>query len=133
MTNPNLFVKTFKIINKSINSLLERNLNKLKFDNLNILASNNKFILTFVALFFLFVSYLLMPTFYKQGDISKELKNELLNKFNLDFTLTQNVNYNFFPRTQFVSSEFSILENQNKNADIDKLKIYISLDNLFSL
>ena len=77
MTKPNSFVKNLKNINKSINSLLERNLNKLKFDNLKILASNNKFILTFVALSFLFISYLLVPTFYKQGDISKELKNEL--------------------------------------------------------
>ncbi len=133
MTKPNSFVKNLKNINKSINSLLERNLNKLKFDNLKILASNNKFILTFVALFFLFVSYLLVPTFYKQGDISKELKNELLNKFNLDFTFNQKLNYNFFPRPHFVSSKSSILENQNKIADIDKLKIYVSLDNLFSL
>ena len=106
---------------------------KLKFDNLKILASNNKFILTFVALFFLFVSYLLVPTFYKQGDISKELKKELLNKFNLQFSFAQNLNYNFFPRPHFVSSESSILENQNKIADIDKLKIYVSLDYLFSL
>ena len=133
MTKLNSFVKNLKNINKSINSLLERNLNKLKFNNLKILASNNKFILTFVALFFLFVSYLLVPTFYKQGDISKELKNELLNKFNLDFTFNQKLNYNFFPRPHFVSSESSILENQNKIADIDKLKIYVSLDNLFSL
>ena len=78
MTKPNTFVKNLKNINKSINSLLERNLNKLKFDNLKIVASNNKFILTFVALFFLFVSYLLVPTFYKQGDISKELRTDRL-------------------------------------------------------
>ena len=133
MTKPNSFVKNLKNISKSINSLLEQNLNKLKFDNLKILASNNKFILTFVALFFLFVSYLLVPTFYKQGDISKELKNELLNKFNLDFTFTQNLKYNFFPRPHFVSDESFIIENQIKIAEIDRLKIYVSLDNLFSL
>ncbi len=132
MTKPN-FVKNFKNINKSINSLLERNLNKLKFDNLKIVASNNKFIFTFVALFFLFISYLLVPTSYKQGDISKELNNELLNKFNLDFTFTQKLDYNFFPRPHFVSEGSFILENQNKIAEIDKLKIYVSLDNLFSL
>jgi len=133
MTKQNSFVKNIKNISKSINSLLEQNLNKLKFDNLKIVASNNKFILTFVALFFSFVSYLLVPTFYKQGDISKELKNELLNKFNLDFTFTQNLKYNFFPKPHFVSDDSSILENQNKIADIDKLKIYVSLNNLFSL
>jgi len=133
MTKPNQFVKSLKNINKLINSLLERNLNKLKFDNIKILASNNKIILTFVAVFVFFVSYLLLPTFYKQDDISKELKNELLSKFNLDFAFTQNLNYNFFPRPHFVSKESNIFENQKNIADIKSIKIYVSLDNLFSI
>ena len=131
MTKPNSFVKNFKNINKSINSLLERNLNKLKFDNLKILASNNKIILTFVALFILFVSYLLVPTFHKQIDISKELKNELLSKFNLDFTFNQKLDYNLLPRPHFISKESSIIKNQKNIAEIDKIKIYVSLDSLF--
>ena len=133
MTKPNQFVKSLKNINKLINSLLERNLNKLKFDNIKILASNNKIILTFVAVFVFFISYLLLPTFYKQGDISKELKDELLTKFNLDLTFNQNLVYNFFPRPHFVSKETSIIENKKNIADINRIKIYVSLDNLFSL
>ena len=133
MTKQNPFVKNLKNISKSINSLLERNLNKLKFDNLKILAGNNKIILTVVALFILFISYLLVPTFYKQDDISKELKIELLNKFNLDFTFNQNIYYNFFPRPHFTSNKSSIFKNQKKISQIDKLKIYVSLDNLFSI
>ena len=74
MAKQNSFVKNLKNISKLINSLLEKNLNKLKFDNLKILASNNKIILTFVAVFVLFVSYILVPTFYKQVNISRELK-----------------------------------------------------------
>jgi len=133
MTKPNQFVKSLKNINKLINSLLERNLNKLKFDNIKILASNNKIILTFVAVFVFFVSYLLLPTFYKQGDISKELRNELLTKFNLDFTFNQNLVYNFLPRPHFVSEGASIIENQKNIAEINRIKIFVSLDNLFSL
>jgi len=133
MTKLNPFIKNLKNISKSINSLLEQNLNKLKFDNLKILASNNKIILTFVAVFVLFVSYILVPTFYKQVDISRELKKELLNKFNLDFTFTKNIKYNFFPRPHFVSREATIIENQKNFAEINKIKIYVSLDNLFSI
>ncbi len=133
MTKLNQFVKSLKNINKSINNLLERNLNKLKFDNIKILATNNKIILTFVAVFVFFVSYLLLPIFYKQIEISKELKNELLSKFNLEFTFTQKLDYNFFPRPHFVTNQSSITENQKNIADINQIKIYISLDNLFSL
>ena len=132
MTKLNPFVKNLKNISKSINSLLEQNLNKLKFDNLKILGSNNKIILTFVAVFVLFVSYILVPTFYKQADISSELKKELLSKLNLDFTFTKNIKYNFFPRPHFVSREAYIIENQKNIAEINKIKIYVSLKNLFS-
>ena len=103
MTKPNSFAKNLKNINTLINNLLERNLNKLKFNNFKILVSNNKFILSFVALFTLFISYLLIPTFYKQVDISKELKKELFAKFNLDFNFTQKLNYSFFPRPHFIT------------------------------
>ncbi len=132
MSKSNSFVKNLKNISKSINSLLERNLNKLKFNNLKIVASNNKTILTFVALFILFVSYLLVPTLHKQIDISKKLKNELLSKFNLDFTFNQKLYYNFFPRPHFTSKESFIVENKKNISVINKIKIYVSLDNLFS-
>ena len=133
MTKPNSFVKNLKNINKSINSLLERNLNKLKFDNLKIVVSNNKIILSFVAVIVFFIFYLLLPTFYKHDDISKELKNELLNKFDLDFTFNKNLKYNFFPRPHFITKESSIIHSKKNISDIDTLKIYVSLNNLFSL
>ena len=133
INKPNQFVKSLKNINKSINSLLEQNLNKLKFDNLKIVVSNNKIILTFVAVFVFFISYLLLPTFYKYEDISKELKNELLTKYDLDFTFSKNLKYNFFPRPHFIIKESSIIQDQKNISDIDTLKIYVSLNNLFSL
>ncbi len=133
MTKPNQFVKSLKNINKLINSLLERNLNRLKFDNIKNLLTNNTIILTFVAAFVFFISYLLLPTFYKQDDISKKLRKELITKFNLDLTFNQNLVYNFFPRPHFVSKESFITENQENIADVNHIKIYISLENLFSL
>ena len=133
MAKQNSFVKNLKNISRSINSLLEQNLNKLKFDNFKILASNNKIILTVVAVFIFFISYLLVPTFYKQDDISKELKNELLSKFNLDFTFNQKLNYNFLPRPHFTSKDTLIVKNQKNIAEINQIKIYVSVDNLFSI
>ena len=85
MSKTNFFVKYLKNINNFINNLLEKNLNKLNFKNLSFLLKNNKIILTFVALFVVLISYLLLPTFYNQNDVSKELKNDLQSKFNLNF------------------------------------------------
>ena len=133
MRKSNFFLKYFKNINNFINSLLEKNLNKLNFKNFRYLLKNNKIILTFVALFVIFLSYLLIPTFYSQSDVSKKLKTELQDKFNLNFNFSQIINYNFFPKPHFIISESTIINNQKEISKINKLKIFISLDKLLYL
>ena len=133
MSKTNFFVKYLKNINNFINNLLEKNLNKLNFKNLSYLFKNNKIILTFVALFVIFISYLLLPTFYNQNDISKKLKNELQSKFDLNFKFSKNIKYNFFPRPHFITTDSKIFDNKKEISKISKLKIFISFDNLFSL
>ena len=91
MSKTNFFVKHLKNINNFINNLLEKNLNKLNFKNFSFLLKNNKIILTFVALFVVLISYLLLPTFYNQNDVSKELKTELQSKFDLNFKFSKNI------------------------------------------
>ena len=133
MSKTNFFVKHLKNINNFINNLLEKNLNKLNFKNLSFLFKNNKIILTFVALFVIFISYLLLPTFYNQNDISKKLKNELQSKFDLNFKFSKNIKYNFFPKPHFIITDSKIFNNEKEISKISKLKIFISFDDLFSL
>ena len=132
MRKRNFFVKYLKNISNLINSLLEKNLNKLNSKNISYLFKNNKIILTFVAVTLIFISYLLLPSFYSQSDISKELKYELKNKLNLNFKFTQNIKYNFFPRPHFIAKDTNISDDQNEISEIKNFKIFISLGNLFS-
>ena len=133
MIKTNSLLKFLKNINKTINNLLEKNLNKLNLKNLRTLITNNKIILTIVALFILFVSYLLIPTFFKQTDILNKLNSELIEKLKLDFKFSQNIKYNIFPKPHFTSYKTSIFDDNYEISNIKKLKIYVSLDNLFSL
>jgi hypothetical protein len=132
MRKTNFFVKYLNNISKLINSLLEKNLNKINFENLSYLFKNNKIILTFVALFIIFISYLLLPTFYKQSDISKVLNTELQKKFNLNFKFSKNIKYNLFPRPHFITADTIINDEKTKISKIKNFKIFVSLDNLFS-
>ena len=133
MSKSNPFIKKIKSINKIINNLLEDNLNKLKSENLINLLRNNKIVLTIVAVIILFISYLLLPTLYKQDQISKKLKLEILKNLNLNFNFTEKINYNFFPRPHFIIRDSSILFNNEEISKVKKLNVFISLDNLFSL
>ena len=132
MRKTNFFVKYLNNISKLINNLLEKNLNKINFKNLSYLIKNNKIILTFVALFVIFISYLLLPTFYKQSDISKVLNTELQKKLNLNFKFPKDIKYNFFPRPHFVTTGTIINDEQTEISKIKNFKIFVSLDKLFS-
>jgi len=133
MRKTNFFVKYLKYISNFINSLLEKNLNKLNFKNLSKIFKNNKIILIFVAVFVVFISYLLLPTFYKQSEISKKLSTELRNKFEVNFKFSQNLKYNFFPKPHFTATDLIIFDDNGEISKIKNLKIFVSTDKLLSI
>jgi hypothetical protein len=133
MSKHNYFIRFLIMINKFINSLLKRNLNKLNAANLKKILINNKVFLTIVLSVILFFSYLSLPNIFNKNQISVELKKDLLNKLNLEFNFGKELNYKFLPRPHFITSESSLIFNENKISEINKLKIYVSLESLFSL
>ena len=133
MRNHNFFVTFLKKVYLLINNLLKKYLNKLNSNNLSYLARSKKIFITFVALIILFLSYLLIPNIYNKVEIENELKNQFQDRFNLNLNFSQNLKYNFLPRPHFINKESYILKDQNKIAEIKELKIYVSLNNLFSL
>ena len=133
MSKHNYFFRFLIKINQFINSLLKRNLNKLNVTNLKKLIVNNKFFLIIFGAIILFFSYLSIPNIFNQNEISAEIKKNLLNELNLEFNFEKKLHYKFFPRPHFITNELSIIFNDNKISEIKKIKIYVSLDNLFSL
>ncbi len=133
MSKSKFFIKYLKQVINSINNLLEKNLNKLKLQNLLNIAQSNKIFLTFVALLILSLSYLLMPNLFKQSDVVLKLKKELLEKFNLELNFSNKLTYNFLPRPHLITDDSFINLNENKISEIKKIKIYLSLENLYSL
>ena len=112
---------------------MERNLNKLNAANLKKILINNKIFLTIFLLIILFFSYLSLPNIYNQNQISAELKKSLVEKLNLEFNFEKKFDYKFLPRPHFITNESSLIFNEKKISEINKIKIYVSLDNLFSL
>ena len=133
MSKHNYFIRFLIMINKFINSLLKRNLNKLNAANLKKILNSNKIFLTIFLVFILFLSYLSIPIIYNQNQISAELKKNLVEKLNLEFNFKKKLKYKFLPRPHFTTSESSLTFNKKKISEIDKIKIYVSLDSLFSL
>ena len=132
MIKNNYFIKFIKKISLTINRLIKNNLNKLNSVNFYKITKSNKFFLSLVILIVLFLSYLLIPNIYDKNEINVKLNDQLQKKFNLKFNLSQNFTYNFLPRPHFIYRNSSILKNEREISKIEKLKVFISLNNLFS-
>ena len=133
MNNPKFIASFFKKFSKFINNLLEKNLNKLNVNNFKNLLINNKIFLSIVALIILFLSYLSFPNIHNKEEVSLEIKKNLKNKLNLEFNFQEDLDYKFLPRPHFTTNNSSINFQEDKITEIKKLKVYVSLENLFSL
>ena len=125
------FIKLIKNITLIINRLIKKNLNKLNSDNFIKITKSNKFFLSLVILIVSCLSYLLIPNIYDKNEINVKLNHQLQKKFNLKFNLSQNFTYDFLPRPHFVYKDSSIIKDEIQISKIEKLKVFISLDNLF--
>ncbi len=132
MIKHNYLVAFIKKINLTINRLIKKNLNKLNSINFYKILKSNKFSLSLAVLIVLFLSYLSIPNIYDKDEISKKLNDQLKKKFNLKFNLSQNFKYNILPRPHFIYENSSILKDGSEISKIEELKIFISLNNLFS-
>ncbi|WP_440613887.1 hypothetical protein [Candidatus Pelagibacter sp. HIMB1748] len=133
MNNLKFIASFFKKFSKFINNLLEKNLNKLNVYNFKSLLINNKIFLSIVALIILFLSYLSFPNIHNKEEVASEIKKNLKNKLNLEFNFQEELDYKFLPRPHFTSYNSSINFKDDEITEIKKFKVYVSLENLFSL
>tara|TARA_B100001057_G_scaffold43572_1_gene38969 strand:+ start:49 stop:1551 length:1503 start_codon:yes stop_codon:yes gene_type:complete len=137
MSKHNFFVNFLKKINISINSLLEKKLNKLNFlfdsDKLLIFLSFKRIFGFISALLVIIFSYLSLPYFYNTNYLVNKIKSQLSKNLNINFVITNDFTYNFFPRPNFVFKNTKFYTNKKNFADVERVKIYISPKHLFSL
>ena len=116
------FVIFFKKIYLSINSLLEKYLNKLNLKKLlkkkpNFFR-NNKAFLAFFTLIVLVLFYLSIPHIYTKSKINNEIKDQLYEKFSINFIFTNNFSYKIFPRPHFIINDSQILDDETIISDV---------------
>lgn len=113
----------FNSIKDLINSI-----KKTKFDLRN---PNQKIILGLGSFLILVLSYFLIPAFYDQNLIKVRLKDQILEKFNLEVKFKNSVKYSLFPKPHFYSEDTVLYQNKDSIAKIDFTRMYIEINNFF--
>tara|TARA_Y100000741_G_scaffold201204_1_gene153020 strand:- start:1868 stop:3289 length:1422 start_codon:yes stop_codon:yes gene_type:complete len=95
----------------------------------------NKFIIVFLIIIFSLLSYLSIPALYEYERLQKELSNKVLDEFNLNLSLSNEIKYHIFPSPNFTINDnllnFNVNELENFG-ELKKVKIFISIKNLFN-
>ena len=136
MRKDNLLAKKIKRQFLSINNLLESYFNNLTLFLRNLkknkLSTNGKVILAVGVSIILFLSYFLLPTFNNKDKIQTEIKNHILQKYNININFNDEFYYALLPSPHYTSKNISILKDKRKIAKIEKMKILISSKNFFN-
>jgi len=135
MRKQNLLSKKIRKQILSINNLLESYFNslrrfildakRLRFDR------DNKVFLIIVSIVFLTLMYFLIPTAYNKELIQKEIKNQVLQKYNMSIKFDNEIQYNFFPKPHFSSKNLFIFNDKKKIGEVKNFKIFINFKNFF--
>ncbi len=136
MIKHNTFSKKFKKQFISINNTIENYFNNLRNFILNFkktkFTSNNKVFLAFGVMIILALSYLLLPTLYNKNEIQLEIKNQIQKKYNLELKFNESIKYGLLPKPHFVAKNLSIIHNKKEIASVKNLKLFTSVNKLFS-
>ena len=129
--------KFFNKIEHFINSLIIKiskklNIKEKKVKILNFIRFKNVLILIFIFLVLIF-TYLSIPILYNKSQIENYVKNQLLNKYDLKFKFSTDLDYNLFPRPNYTFKNVKFSNNDLKLAEVESLKINLKITKFFSL
>jgi hypothetical protein len=140
MSKKNLFNKKFNKSLLSITKRIESFFNffkenfsyKKKFPR-NLNAIDKRIFITIAVIFITVIGYFLSPSFYDKNKIKAELENQILDQYNLKVKIDASLKYGLFPKPHFYSKDTIINYKSNVVAKSNNTKIFISINNFFSL
>ncbi len=108
----------------------------MKKINLKFQFNLKSVIFTIASFFFIYLLYLSIPSLYNTGSVQKVLSDNLEKDFNLNFSLSTDINYRILPQPHFLIKDTKIFNLDNniakEIAEIKYLKVYINQNNFFN-
>jgi len=138
----NLIKKTiFNVKNKTnnnFNNLIKKILFnvKNKTNNKFKISKFNKYFISFIALLFFYLFYLLIPLLYDKTWVQTSIENKILNGFKINISVSADISYRILPAPHFLIKNSTILINDNNKpkpiAQIKSLKVFLSQQNFLN-
>ena len=126
-----------KKIIKNFNNLIKRTIFKVQNktnSNFNI-SSFNKYLISFIALLFVYLFYLLTPLLYDKTWLQANIESKLHDEFKMNLSTSANIVYRILPAPHFLIRDSKILVNDGEKkksiAEIKNFKVFLHQGNFF--
>ena len=126
-----------KQIIKNFNNLVKKTIFKVqnKTNNNFKISGFNKYLITFIALLFIYLFYLLIPLLYDKTWVQTNIENKLLNEFKVNVSTSADISYRILPAPHFLIKDSKILVSEDEKiksiAEIQDFKVFLSQRNFF--
>ena len=126
-----------KQIIKNFNNLVKKTIFKVqnKTNNNFSISSFNKYLITCIALLFIYLFYLLIPLLYDKTWIQSNIESRLLNEFKITISTSSDISYRILPSPHFLIKDSKILitegEKKKPIAEIKNFKVFLNQGNFF--
>ena len=126
-----------KKIIKNFNKLIQKTIFKVQNKtNSSFKISNfNKYLISFIALLFIYLFYLLIPLLYDKTWIQTEIEKKLSNEFVVNLSASSDISYRILPAPHFLIKDSRIIVNDGEKdksiAEIKKFKVFLDQGNFF--
>ena len=127
-----------KKIIKNFNNLIQRTIFKVQNktnNNFNI-SSFNKYLISFIAVLFIYLFYLLIPLLYDKAWLQTNIENKLLNDFKMNLSTSANISYRILPAPHFLIKDSKIMVKKGKEkksiAEIKNFQAFLHQGNFFN-
>ena len=96
-----------------------KKLKKFKFKKISNFSLS---IILFISLLFLYLFYLSIPSLYDKGSLQKDLSSKLINEFNINFSISSEINYSILPSPHILIKNAKIF-----NDDVNNPKVIVQI------
>ena len=114
---------------KNFNNLIKKTIFKLKnkTNNKFHVSIFNKYAITVICILFAYIFYLLIPLLYDKNWVQNKIVTKLSDEFNINLSNSFDISYRILPKPHYL-----IKDTKTTLAEITKLNVYISQNNLFN-
>ena len=130
-----LIKKNFVLLDQKLESFFNQFKDIKKYNQskkiFNVFEYKKSLIL--VVIFLFSSTYFILPSFYNKDEIKNLLKNQILNKYEIDVNFDEKIGYSLLPKPFFFTKNLNIIHKEKILGNSGYVKFYISLSNLFSL